>query len=88
MASFNSPGSGDGESKFGIDTELRSFVEQENQKAAIQSAIAKLTELCWDKCVGKPGTRLSGYEEDCLGNCAARYLDASVFVMQRMMKKA
>mmetsp|Transcript_5326 Transcript_5326/g.10953 ORF Transcript_5326/g.10953 Transcript_5326/m.10953 type:complete len:143 (-) Transcript_5326:58-486(-) len=36
MASFNSPGSGDGESKFGIDTELRSFVEQENQKAAIQ----------------------------------------------------
>ena len=67
--------------------EFNSFIEQENQKAAIQAAIAKLTETCWDKCVAKPGSKLSSGEEECLSNCAERFLDASVFVMQRMVKK-
>eukprot|EP00871_Galdieria_phlegrea_P004720 jgi/Galph1/5249/GphlegSOOS_G3846.1 len=68
-------------------SDFQNFVEQENQKAAIQAAISKLTETCWDKCVGKPGNKLDRSEAECIANCAERFLDSSAFIMQRLMKK-
>eukprot|EP00325_Prymnesiales_sp_UTEX-LB-985_P008997 CAMPEP_0174714200 /NCGR_PEP_ID=MMETSP1094-20130205/17111_1 /TAXON_ID=156173 /ORGANISM="Chrysochromulina brevifilum, Strain UTEX LB 985" /LENGTH=132 /DNA_ID=CAMNT_0015913505 /DNA_START=79 /DNA_END=478 /DNA_ORIENTATION=+ len=65
--------------------ELQAFMETENQKAVIQAAISKLTETCFDKCVTKPGTKLDSSEANCIANCAGRYLDSSVFVVNRMM---
>ena len=62
--------------------ELQAFMETENQKAVIQSAIAKLTETCFDKCITKPGTKLDSSEANCIANCAGRYLDSSVFVVK------
>ena len=67
--------------------ELQSFMEMENQKAVIQAAISKLTETCFDKCVSKPGNKLDSSEANCIANCAGRYLDNSVFVVNRMMAK-
>lgn len=67
--------------------ELQSFLEMENQKAVIQAAIGKLSELCFDKCVNKPGNKLDSSEANCISNCAGRYLDTSVFIMNRMVQK-
>ena len=67
--------------------ELQAFMETENQKAVIQAAISKLTETCFDKCVTKPGNKLDSSEANCIANCAGRYLDSSVFVVNRMMAK-
>ena len=67
--------------------ELQHFMETENQKAVIQQAISKLTETCFDKCVQKPGNKLDSTEANCIANCAGRYLDSSVFVVNRMMAK-
>ena len=67
--------------------ELQSFMEGENQKAVIQNAISKLTETCFDKCIDMPGNKLDSREANCIANCAARYLDSSVFVVNRMMAK-
>ena len=67
--------------------ELQGFMEQENQKAVIQQAISKLTETCFDKCINKPGAKLDATEANCIANCAGRYLDSSVFVVNRMMAK-
>ena len=67
--------------------ELQAFMETQNQKAVIQAAIGKLTETCFDKCIDKPGNKLDSYEANCIANCAARYLDSSVFVVNRMMAK-
>ena len=67
--------------------ELQSFMETENQKAVIQAAISKLTETCFDKCITKPGAKLDATEANCIANCAGRYLDSSVFVVNRMMAK-
>ena len=36
--------------------ELQAFMETENQKAVIQAAISKLTDICFEKCITKPGT--------------------------------
>ena len=67
--------------------ELQNFMEMENQKAVIQQAISKLTETCFDKCVTRPGNKLDSSEANCIANCAGRYLDSSVFVVNRMMAK-
>ena len=67
--------------------ELQSFMEMENQKAVIQAAISKLTETCFDKCVQTPGSKLDSSQANCIANCAGRYLDSSVFVVNRMMAK-
>ena len=59
---------------------------QEQSRAAVTAAVAKLTELCFAKCVTSPGQKLSSSETSCIQNTAERYLDSSVFVMTRLMK--
>ena len=67
--------------------ELQSFLEMENQKAVIQAAIGKLSEICFEKCVAKPGNKLDSTEASCISNCTGRYLDTSMFIMNRMVQK-
>ncbi|CAN8066074.1 unnamed protein product [Agarophyton chilense] len=67
---------------------MQAFIQEENQKAAVQQIISKLTDTCWDKCMGKPGAKLSSWETDCISNCAERFLDTSIFIVQRMEKQA
>lgn len=68
--------------------ELQGFLEMENQKAVIQAAIGKLSEICFDKCCpAKPGNKLDSSEANCISNCAGRYLDTSMFIMNRMVQK-
>ena len=68
--------------------ELQQFMETENQKAVIQAAISKLTDICFEKCITKPGNKLDSSEANCVANCAGRFLDSSVFVVNRMMAVA
>ena len=32
--------------------QLQSFLEQENVRMQMQQTVAKITEVCWDKCMG------------------------------------
>lgn len=67
---------------------MQAFIQEENQKAAVQQIIAKLTNVCWDKCMSsKPGTKLSNWESECVSNCAQRFLDASMLIVQRMQQQ-
>jgi import inner membrane translocase subunit TIM8 len=54
------------------------------QKAKFQSVVHSFTELCWDKCIGKPGTILSDTEKSCLANCVDRFLDTSFTIVTRL----
>ena len=67
--------------------QMQAVIAEENQKAAVQQIIAKLTETCWDKCMGKPGTKLSSWEADCITNCAGRFLDTTMFIVEKMQKQ-
>jgi import inner membrane translocase subunit TIM8 len=67
--------------------ELQSFMEMEQQKATIQAMIGKLTEACFDKCVATPGAKLDSTQQACVANCAGRYLDSSMFLVNRMMAR-
>ena len=71
-----------------VAASMQAFIAEENQKAAVQQIIAKLTDTCWDKCMGKPGTKLSSWETDCLTNCAERFLDTSIFIVEKMHRES
>lgn len=52
--------------------------------AMVNEMLAKLTSTCWDKCItGTPGSKLSSGEATCLSNCAKRYIEMSMLIMER-----
>ncbi|KAF8378046.1 hypothetical protein HHK36_029380 [Tetracentron sinense] len=63
--------------------ELQHFLDQEKKKAMLNEMVAKLTNVCWDKCItGTPGSKFSSGESSCLSNCAQRYMDMSLIIMK------
>lgn len=67
----------------GVSLELQRFLQQEQEKAQLSRTISELTSTCWDKCVGTPGRYLGSREEQCLSDCAKRFLETTQFIMQR-----
>ncbi|XP_075544237.1 translocase of inner membrane 8 isoform X1 [Dermacentor variabilis] len=45
--------------------------------------VHRLNEICWDKCMDKPGTKLDGRTETCLSNCVERFIDTSLSITNR-----
>lgn len=71
-----------------VSPELQQFLAQEQQKAQLQQTISALTSTCWDKCVGTPGRYLGSREEQCLSDCAKRFLETTQFIVQRFQQKS
>ncbi|KAF8323051.1 hypothetical protein DL93DRAFT_615820 [Clavulina sp. PMI_390] len=44
--------------------------------ANAQGLLEKMNDKCFLKCVTKPSTSLSSWEQGCLGNCMDRYMEA------------
>ncbi|XP_063791662.1 mitochondrial import inner membrane translocase subunit Tim8 A [Pseudophryne corroboree] len=66
------------------DPELQRFIEVQTQKQRFQSLVHQLTELCWDKCMEKPGPKLDSRCEGCFVNCVERFIDTSQFILNRL----
>ncbi|PGH05970.1 hypothetical protein AJ79_06659 [Helicocarpus griseus UAMH5409] len=66
--------------------EVQQFVHNEAQKAAIQSNVHQLTDMCWKKCVtGKiSGGNLERGEESCAQNCVDRWMDANNAILKHL----
>ncbi|XP_021059852.1 putative mitochondrial import inner membrane translocase subunit Tim8 A-B [Mus pahari] len=79
-SAWSSPGGSLGST----DPQLQQFMEAEVQKQRVQLLIHQMTELCWEKCVDKPGPRLDGRAELCLVNCVERFIDTSQFILNRL----
>ncbi|KAG6802221.1 mitochondrial import inner membrane translocase subunit Tim8 [Apis laboriosa] len=63
--------------------ELQEFVIAEKQKALIQAQIHEFNDICWDKCIDKPGVKLDSRTETCLTNCVDRFIDVSLLITNR-----
>ncbi|KAF5730979.1 Translocase inner membrane subunit 8 [Tripterygium wilfordii] len=58
--------------------------KQEKERAMVNEMVAKLTSVCWDKCItSTPGSKFSSSESSCLSHCAQRYMDMSLIIMKR-----
>ncbi|XP_067642153.1 mitochondrial import inner membrane translocase subunit Tim8 [Eurosta solidaginis] len=65
------------------DKELQEFLMMEKQKAQVNAQIHEFNDICWDKCISKPGSKLDSSTETCLSNCVDRFIDTSLLVTQR-----
>ncbi|XP_055621730.1 mitochondrial import inner membrane translocase subunit Tim8 [Toxorhynchites rutilus septentrionalis] len=69
--------------KSSVDPELQDFLMAEKQKAQLSAQIHEFNDICWDKCVDKPGSKLDSRTETCLNNCVDRFIDTSLFIANR-----
>ncbi|XP_075234940.1 translocase of inner membrane 8 [Lycorma delicatula] len=65
------------------DKELQEFLLIEKQKATINAQIHEFTDICWDKCMEKPSSKLDYKTEACLSNCVERFIDVSQLIANR-----
>ncbi|GER56138.1 mitochondrial import inner membrane translocase [Striga asiatica] len=42
---------------------------------------------CFDKCITKPGSSLSGSESSCISRCIERYMEASGIIAKALFKQ-
>ncbi|XP_057423246.1 mitochondrial import inner membrane translocase subunit TIM8 [Lotus japonicus] len=64
--------------------EMQRFYSEEQERAMVNEMVAKLTSECWDKCItGTPGNKFSSSESSCLSNCAQRYTEMTMLIMNR-----
>lgn len=57
----------------------------EKRKAMANEMVAKVTYVCWDKCItGSIGKSFSNSEASCLSNCAKRFVELKMLTVQRL----
>ncbi|XP_077389050.1 mitochondrial import inner membrane translocase subunit Tim8 A [Festucalex cinctus] len=66
------------------DPQLQEFIEIESQKQKFQQTVHQMMELCWEKCMDKPGPKLDSRTDACFANCVERFIDTSQFILNRL----
>uniref|UniRef100_UPI00359020F5 mitochondrial import inner membrane translocase subunit Tim13 isoform X3 n=1 Tax=Myxine glutinosa TaxID=7769 RepID=UPI00359020F5 len=69
---LSSGSSGDNKMNSGA---LMEQVKVQIAMANVQELIERVTDKCFKKCIGKPGTSLDNTEQKCLAMCMDRYMD-------------
>ncbi|KAL4647535.1 mitochondrial import inner membrane translocase subunit Tim8 B [Arapaima gigas] len=64
-------------------SELQRMIVIEQQKAQFQAQVHNFTDICWDKCVDKPGSRLDSRTETCLVNCVECFINTTLIITNR-----
>ncbi|XP_022618687.1 mitochondrial import inner membrane translocase subunit Tim8 B [Seriola lalandi dorsalis] len=64
-------------------TELQRMIAVEQQKAQFQAQVHNFTDICWDKCVDSPGSKLDYRTETCLVSCVERFIDTTLTITNR-----
>ncbi|KAM9801135.1 LOW QUALITY PROTEIN: mitochondrial import inner membrane translocase subunit Tim8 B [Neosynchiropus ocellatus] len=64
-------------------TELQRMIAVEQQKAQFQAQVHTFTDVCWDKCVDSPGSKLDYRTETCLVSCVERFIDTTLAITNR-----
>lgn len=80
--SYSSDDTGSGSPKEG-DHELQEFLLMEKQKAQLNAQIHEFNDICWEKCMDKPGSKIDSRTETCLNNCVDRFIDVSLLITNR-----
>ncbi|KAM8940217.1 mitochondrial import inner membrane translocase subunit Tim13 [Pelodytes ibericus] len=77
MDGFSSDFSPTGAASGKVDT--GAIMEQVKVQIAVANAqelLQRMTDKCFRKCIGKPGSSLDNSEQKCIAMCMDRYMDA------------
>ncbi len=77
---------GGGEEGFD-NPELRRQFMVESQKAKMMENLHKLTDICWEQCISKVSHKPDSKAEQCAANCVDRFLEANVFMVNKLGQK-
>lgn len=72
----------------GLDPEMQRMLTAESQQAKFMRDVHKFTDICWERCMDKPGAKLDSKNETCLKNCLERFIETSQFIMNRLESKS
>ncbi|KAK6467910.1 mitochondrial import inner membrane translocase subunit Tim8 A-like [Huso huso] len=64
-------------------SELQRMIAVEQQKAQFQAQVHNFTDVCWEKCVDKPSSKLDSRTEGCLVSCVERFIDTTLTITNR-----
>ncbi|XP_002015008.2 mitochondrial import inner membrane translocase subunit Tim13 [Drosophila miranda] len=56
--------------------EIMDQVKQQIAVANAQELLTQMTQKCFKKCVGKPGSSLDSSEQKCISMCMDRFMDS------------
>ncbi|XP_076179274.1 translocase of inner membrane 8 [Ptiloglossa arizonensis] len=73
----------DGKPDKDMDTELAAFIIAQKQKLQFQAQVHAFNDVCWEKCIDKPGSKLDSRTETCMKNCVDRFIDVSILITNR-----
>ena len=45
--------------------------------------VHNFTDVCWDKCIDSPGSKLDSRTETCLVSCVERFIDTTLTITNR-----
>ncbi|XP_077441022.1 mitochondrial import inner membrane translocase subunit Tim13 [Vanacampus margaritifer] len=79
MDSFGSDFSAGGAGGPGGKMDTGMMMEQVKVQIALantQELLQRMTDKCFKKCIGKPGSTLDNSEQKCIAMCMDRYMDA------------
>ncbi|XP_043833293.1 mitochondrial import inner membrane translocase subunit Tim8 B-like [Dromiciops gliroides] len=65
------------------EAELQCLVAAEQQKMQFTAQVHHFMDLCWDKCIEKPGICLDSRTENCLASCVDRFIDTILTITSR-----
>ncbi|XP_059847465.1 mitochondrial import inner membrane translocase subunit Tim13 [Mobula hypostoma] len=63
----------------GAKVDAGTIMEQVKLQIAVANAqelLQRMTDKCFKKCIGKPGSSLDNSEQKCIAMCMDRYMDA------------
>ncbi|KAM4652534.1 mitochondrial import inner membrane translocase subunit Tim8 B [Discoglossus pictus] len=63
--------------------ELQRMIAVEQQKAQFTAQVHNFMDVCWDKCIDKPGNKLDSRTESCLVSCVDRFIDTTLAITNR-----
>ncbi|XP_027021170.1 mitochondrial import inner membrane translocase subunit Tim8 B [Tachysurus fulvidraco] len=81
FSSFDRPSMGSPENAEAA--ELQRLIAVEQQKAQFQAQVHNFTDVCWDKCIDKPSSKLDSRTEACLVSCVERFIDTTLAITNR-----
>ncbi|KAL4385779.1 hypothetical protein GQ457_15G011410 [Hibiscus cannabinus] len=79
MDSFSTGSSGTGSPQISTDDFMDQMKVQLAQAYA-QEFLETVRGKCFEKCITKPGSSLSGSESSCISRCVDRYIEATGIV--------
>ncbi|RPA87624.1 mitochondrial import inner membrane translocase subunit tim13 [Ascobolus immersus RN42] len=66
---------------------LMERIAQEQSIANARALVAKINENCFDKCIPKPGSKMSSSDESCVTKCLEKYMTVWNTVSSEYIKR-